>query len=95
MENKVLAFVTRSDQKELLVHEHVNFPEAGVQVPAGTVEKDEDVKDALFREIYEESGLEDIELRSYLGKYIYKPEHVEETHERNVYHLISDTMRDE
>jgi NADH pyrophosphatase NudC (nudix superfamily) len=59
MKNKVLAYITRHQNglKQLLVFEHRDFPEAGVQVPPGTVEPGEPVESALFREVYEESGL--------------------------------------
>jgi 8-oxo-dGTP pyrophosphatase MutT (NUDIX family) len=41
----------------LLVFEHRDFPEAGTQVPAGTVEDDEAPSDAVVREVQEETGL--------------------------------------
>jgi len=56
----MVAFITRNNIEQIFVHEHVNFPEAGVKVPAGTVEENEYLIDELFREIYEETGLEDI-----------------------------------
>ena len=37
VKRKVLAYVTRGD--ELLVFRHRDFPEAGLQVPAGTMSK--------------------------------------------------------
>ncbi len=55
MQLKVLAYITRG--RDLLVFEHAGMPEAGLQVPAGTVEPDEPLDDALWREIAEESGL--------------------------------------
>jgi 8-oxo-dGTP pyrophosphatase MutT (NUDIX family) len=62
---KVAILVTRPgpDGPELLVFEHVGIP-AGVQVPAGTVEADEDVRDAALRELVEETGIvaDDVEL---------------------------------
>lgn len=59
MKHKVLAYIIRkhSEQPELLVFDHKHFPEAGVQVPAGTVEPNEPLVAALFREIEEESGI--------------------------------------
>lgn len=55
MQHKVVAYITRG--RELLVFEHEGMPEAGVQVPAGTVEPDEPLEAALWREVAEESGL--------------------------------------
>lgn len=63
---KVTAFIIRerNDVKELLVFKH---PTAGVQIPAGTVEKGEDIETAVKRETYEETGLQLVEIEDYLG----------------------------
>ena len=63
---KVTAFIVRKrgGVKELLVFKH---PTAGVQIPAGTVEKDEDIETAVKREAYEETGLRLVEIENYLG----------------------------
>ncbi len=64
MKNKVLAYIARyrNGSTQLLVFTHRDHPEAGVQVPAGTVEPGEAIEAALFREIWEESGLADVQL---------------------------------
>ena len=63
---KVTAFIVRERRgvKELLVFKH---PTAGVQIPAGTVEKGEDIETAVKRETYEETGLQLVEIEDYLG----------------------------
>ena len=63
---KVTAFIIRERDgvKELLVFKH---PTAGIQIPAGTVEEDEDIEIAVKREVYEETGLQFVEIESYLG----------------------------
>lgn len=63
---KVTAFIVREKDgvKELLVFKH---PTAGVQIPAGTVEKGEDIETAVKREVYEETGLRFVEVEDYLG----------------------------
>ena len=63
---KVTAFIVRDrgGVKELLVFKH---PTAGVQIPAGTVEKGEDIETAVKRETYEETGLQFVEIENYLG----------------------------
>ena len=63
---KVTAFIIREKAgvKELLVFKH---PTAGVQIPAGTVEKGEDIQTAVKREVYEETGLQFVEIENYLG----------------------------
>ena len=56
---KVLAYITRHgpDGVELLVFEQEEHPEAGLQVPGGTVDAGETLVEALRREVAEESGL--------------------------------------
>jgi ADP-ribose pyrophosphatase YjhB (NUDIX family) len=58
--DKVLAYVVRTDQREpeLLLFEHAGNPGAELQVPAGTVEPGEALQAALWRELFEESGLQ-------------------------------------
>jgi 8-oxo-dGTP pyrophosphatase MutT (NUDIX family) len=56
MIEKVVAYVTRGVDGRLLVFTHTDFPEAGVQVPAGTVERGEPIEAALMRELLEETG---------------------------------------
>ena len=54
---KVLAYITRRPD-ELLVFAHTEeYPDAGIQVPAGGVEPGEEPADTAIRETYEESGL--------------------------------------
>ena len=63
---KVTAFIIRERNgiKELLVFKH---PTAGIQIPAGTVEAGEDLETAVKREVYEETGLQSVEIEDYLG----------------------------
>jgi 8-oxo-dGTP diphosphatase len=65
MIRKVVAYITQEDK--LLVFSHPHHPEAGIQVPAGTVEEDESPREAVLREAREETGLDDLEIQSYLG----------------------------
>src|SRR5690348_8023184 len=62
---KVVAYITRGDK--LLVFKHADFPEAGIQVPAGTVEPGEALEEAVIREAREETGLIDLVVVRYLG----------------------------
>ena len=59
MKLKVMAYVVRREAGgwQLLVFEHAGDPQAGVQVPAGTVEPGEPLETALWRELFEESGI--------------------------------------
>jgi 8-oxo-dGTP pyrophosphatase MutT (NUDIX family) len=52
---RVVAYVVR--EGSLLVFDHRDIPEAGAQVPAGTVEDGEDPADAVVREVSEECGV--------------------------------------
>ena len=63
---KVSAFITqeRHGVKSLLVFKH---PTAGVQIPAGSVEPDENPETAAIRETYEETGLQQVKIEQYLG----------------------------
>lgn len=56
---KVYAYITRGEQ--LLVFNHVDFPEAGIQVPGGTLEPDELPESAVLREALKETGLEGLQ----------------------------------
>lgn len=86
---KVFAYITRMNKarKELLVFEHRDFPEAGIQVPAGTVEASEILIDALLREVEEESGLTTFSTIQFLGNQEFIATAKKEIHQRYFYHL--------
>ena len=58
IQQKVFADILRTNGagKQLLVYVHVDFPEAGILVPGGSVKLGEDLYNAVFREILEEMG---------------------------------------
>lgn len=66
---RVAAYVIRwrAAGPELLVFDHVDFPEAGTQVPAGGLEPGETPADAAVREVAEETGLTGAGLVAELG----------------------------
>jgi len=85
---KVTAYITVGDK--LLVFRYVDVPEAGIQVPAGSVEPGEDLDSAVLREANEETGLNDLKICSYLGKknYVFDmPGEGEVDIHRHYYHL--------
>ena len=83
---KVVAYVTRGD--ELLVFTHRDFPEAGVQVPAGTLEDGEILDAAVLREVHEETGLPltAVRVMAYLGRRLWQAGPY--CHERHFYHIV-------
>jgi 8-oxo-dGTP diphosphatase len=85
--NKVVAYITQGDK--LLVFSQPLSPEAGIQVPAGTIEEGESPDDAVLREAQEETGLSGIAMRSFLGTRDYDMSHfgLEGVHRRYFYHL--------
>ncbi|MHA6261145.1 NUDIX hydrolase [Sporosarcina sp. CAU 1771] len=91
MERKVLAYITIGDEPDwkILVFTQENRPGTGFQVPGGTIERDELVIDALYREIKEETGIEreELELKGKVNKTNYYPENKNTIHERTIFHL--------
>lgn len=87
MKEKVLAYIIQN--KKLLVFTHRDYPDAGIQVPAGTIDPGESPEDAVFREILEESGLKNLSIKEDLGIFEYFHEYKKEWHRRHVFLLHS------
>ena len=62
---KAFAYITQGHR--LLVFTHPDAPEAGTQVPAGTIEHGETPEDAALREAREETGLSLLTVVRFLG----------------------------
>lgn len=86
---KAFAYITY--QNKLLVFIHPNSPEAGIQVPAGTVKDGEDTAVAAMREAVEETGLTNLTMQSFLGEATYHHKPMKEMHHRFFYHLTLNT----
>lgn len=84
---KAVIYITRADR--LLVFRHIDFPEAGIQVPAGTLKPGEDPLAGALREAQEETGLVDLRLKSFLGTrdVDVSPFGRPEIHRRHFYHF--------
>jgi 8-oxo-dGTP pyrophosphatase MutT (NUDIX family) len=86
VKRKVMAYITHGNR--LLVFRQPAFPDAGIQVPGGTIDNDEQPEVAVFREAFEETGLSNLTLGSFLGESLHdfsprKPE----IHQRHYFHL--------
>ncbi len=66
---RVYAYVT--SLKGVLVLEHPRHPEAGLQVPGGTVEPEESPETAVMREVFEETTLKNLSAPVLLGRHTF------------------------
>ena len=87
VKTKVLAYITHGGR--LLVFRHPHAPEAGIQVPAGTVREHERLEEAVLREAREETGLDALTVVRYLGEQRRDMADFgrDETHHRHFFHL--------
>ena len=88
---KVYGYILRSTRagSQLLVFQHVDFPEAGIQVPGGTVEPGEAPIDAALREAQEETGMNGLAIHQALGT-VWRDMRglgVQEVHHRRYYQM--------
>jgi 8-oxo-dGTP pyrophosphatase MutT (NUDIX family) len=82
---KAYAYITHGER--LLIFSHPDSPEAGIQVPGGTVGDGEMADDAVLREATEETGLTDLCLRALLGETEVWVPKLQQRHQRWFYHL--------
>jgi ADP-ribose pyrophosphatase YjhB (NUDIX family) len=89
-----MAYITRGT--DLLIFRHPDHPEAGLQVPGGTIESGESPEDAVMREAREETGLPDLRLVRFLGEQVRDMVEVGkgEVHHRYFFHLAVDRAPD-
>ena len=65
---KVVAYIAK--EEHLLVFRHVDT-DAGIQVPAGTLKPGESPDDGVVREAQEETRLDNLAIRRFLGSHDY------------------------
>lgn len=92
LKRKAFAYVTHHHPvygERLLVFSHPNAPEAGIQVPAGTLRPDESPEAGALREAREETGLTDLEVVGFLGERTFDlaPFGRDEVHQRFFFHV--------
>src|SRR5699024_4582488 len=70
---------------------HPDQPEAGVQVPAGTIQWGETPADAALREAREETNLESLDLGRWLGRDVFDAHAIgrDELHDRWFWHVVA------
>lgn len=81
-----MAYVVRDGRLLVLTHRDVPLTVTGVQVPAGTVRDGEDPRDAVLREVAEETRYDTFEVRRPLGTETYRID-ADTTHLRHFYEL--------
>ncbi len=87
---KAYAYITREDVGacEFLVFRHRDFPEAGIQVPKGTILPDEAPAAAALREAQEETGLATLTMVRPLAVDL-RPQPDGSLHERHFFELAA------
>lgn len=86
---KVYAYITREKAgvMQLLVFTHRDIPEAGIQVPGGTVDEGEKLEAAVLREVIEESGLRHLCIERFIDDYIIYMKEKQEYQKRHFFHI--------
>jgi len=98
IKRKAFAYITSGPASgstaghRILVFSHPLSPDAGIQVPAGTMDDAETPDEAVLREAREETGLPDLKIVGLLGRHEFdaRPFGRAELHDRWFFHLTCD-----
>lgn len=77
-----------------MVFKHKNIPEAGIQIPKGTVKEDEDTFSAVIREVQEETGIQRFEVEKLITEDYWENDDGA-MHKRYFYKIVCNEMADE
>ena len=88
--NKAMAYIVKDNR--LLVFTQ-DSPDSGVQIPAGTIKSGERARDAVLREAYEETGLEDLRVIQYLGHRRFDASKYKPEIHRRYFYLLGVTIK--
>ena len=86
-QRRVVAYVTRDrdGERELLVFDHLDYPDLGPQLPAGRLDPGEDLETGLLRELEEEAGLTRVRIVRELPGF---ENHYSNSYENHGFHLV-------
>lgn len=93
---KAVVYALRKNGKdtEILVFDHVKYPEVSPQVPTGTIEQGEDIFLGASRELHEESGIKLNTPPALLGSYVFYKDQLKQFQERFVFAFNGQKLRD-
>lgn len=90
---KAIAYIVKNGRVLVIRHADFSLEQTGLQVPAGTIKPGELPEHAVLRESYEETGLKNLRIVSYLGagEYDMRP-YADAIHARHYFHLTTDDV---
>jgi 8-oxo-dGTP pyrophosphatase MutT (NUDIX family) len=93
---KAYGYVTRvlDEKTQVLVFRHKDIPEAGIQIPKGTVKEEEDTYNAVIREIKEETGIQSFKVNNLISEDYWKNDDGS-IHNRYFYKIDCNEIADE
>ena len=91
---KAYGYITREQEGRLQVLVFEQSTEgSGIQIPKGTIEEGETPLEAITREMFEETGLEDLVVHNLIAQ-DYFEHYTGVLHKRFFYHLTTNELRD-
>ncbi len=87
---KAYGYITRrrNGQLQVLVFDHIDYPDAGTQVPGGSVDPGETPVESAVRECYEEAGVTGLTVVRELGVFELPVPERGQLQERHFVHLV-------